>query len=146
MDSIVCLDPPCVAGALTTFDLVCLAVAACLGILFLQSGIDKVVDRKGNTEWLTGHFAKSPLARLVVPMLGVITVVELAAGLLSAIGFVVMLTTGHRMLASLGAIFAVSALLLLFFGQRMAKDYAGAAALVPYLILAAGGLLVMGIP
>ena len=146
MDSVVCLDPPCVEGALTTSDLACLAVAACLGILFLQSSIDKIVDRKGNQEWLTGHFAKSPLASLVVPMLGVITVVELAAGLLSAIGFVVMLFTGHRTLATLGALFAVSALLMLFFGQRMAKDYAGAAALIPYLILAAGGLLVMGMP
>jgi hypothetical protein len=33
-----------------------------LAILFLQSGIDKVVDRRGNLEWLNGHFAKSPLA------------------------------------------------------------------------------------
>ena len=38
-------------------------ISAFLAILFLQSGIDKVVDRRGNLEWLTGHFAKSPLAR-----------------------------------------------------------------------------------
>ncbi|MEY4511892.1 MAG: hypothetical protein RLZZ450_4014 [Pseudomonadota bacterium] len=57
MDSLVCLAPPCVDGALTTVDLVRLAVAALLAILFLQSGIDKVVDRKGNVEWLTGHFS-----------------------------------------------------------------------------------------
>ncbi len=35
-------------------------ISAFLGILFLQSGIDKVVDRRGNLDWLKGHFVKSP--------------------------------------------------------------------------------------
>ena len=30
-----------------------------LAICFLQSGIDKILDRNGNLEWLTGHFANS---------------------------------------------------------------------------------------
>jgi hypothetical protein len=34
--------------------------SAFLAILFLQSRIDKVVDRRGNLEWLKGHFAKIP--------------------------------------------------------------------------------------
>jgi len=38
--------------------------SAFLAILFLQSGIDKIVDRRGNFEWLKGHFAKSPLVEL----------------------------------------------------------------------------------
>ena len=42
-----------------------LFTCAFLAILFLQSGIDKVVDRSGNLEWLTGHFASSPLAGLL---------------------------------------------------------------------------------
>jgi hypothetical protein len=44
-------------------------VSAFLAILFLQSGADKVVDRRGNIEYLKKHFAKSPLAGTVVPML-----------------------------------------------------------------------------
>jgi hypothetical protein len=146
VESIVCFAPPCVPGALTSLDLVRLAVAALLAILFLQSGIDKIVDRKGNVEWLTGHFAKSPLASQVLPMLGVITVVEVAAGALSALGVPVLLFTGSRLPAALGALLSVTALLMLFFGQRMAKDYAGAAALVPYFILASCGLGLMGVP
>lgn len=146
MESVVCLVPPCVDGALTTLDLVRLAVAVLLAILFLQSGIDKIVDRKGNVEWLTGHFAKSFLASQVLPMLSVITVIELAAGALSAVGVPVLLITGSRAPAALGALLAISAILMLFFGQRVAKDYAGAAALVPYFILAIGGLGIMGIP
>jgi hypothetical protein len=146
LKSLVCLTPPCVDGALTTLDLARLAVAAFLAILFLQSGIDKIVDRKGNLEWLSGHFAKSPLASMVVPMVGVITVIEVAAGALSAAGMFALLFTGSRTLAALGALLAVTALLMLFFGQRIAKDYAGAAALVPYFIVAVGGVALMGMP
>ena len=62
--------------------------SAFLAILFLQSGIDKVVDRRGNFEWLKGHFAKSPLAGIVPVLLGAITILELAAGILSAVGCV----------------------------------------------------------
>lgn len=146
MNSLVCLTPPCAEGALTTLDLVRIAVAALLAILFLQSGIDKIVDRKGNVEWLTGHFSKSPLASQVVVMLSVITVVEVAAGALSALGVPWFLITGSRLPAALGALLSVAAILMLFFGQRMAKDYAGAAALVPYFILASCGLGLMGLP
>lgn len=146
MESFICLAPPCADGALTTLDLVRAAVCAFLAIVFLQSGIDKIVDRKGNVEWLTGHFSKSPLAALVMPMLAVITVVEISAGLLSAIGVPVLLFTGSRTVAALGALLAVTAILMLVFGQRLAKDYAGAAALVPYFILASTGLGLMSIP
>jgi uncharacterized membrane protein YphA (DoxX/SURF4 family) len=146
LKSIVCLAPPCGDGAMTTLDLVRLAISILLAILFLQSGIDKIVDRKGNVEWLTGHFAKSPLASQVVPMLGVITLVEVAAGVLSAVGVPVLIFTGNRTVAALGVLLSVASLVMLFFGQRMAKDYGGAAALVPYFVVACGGLALMGIP
>ena len=54
--------------------------SAFLAILFLQSGIDKIVDRRGNFEWLKGHFAKSPLAGIVPALLICITILEIAAG------------------------------------------------------------------
>ncbi|MET0388677.1 MAG: DoxX family protein [Polyangiales bacterium] len=145
MEALVCFAPPCAAGALTTLDLVRLAAAAFLAILFLQSGADKVVDRKGNVDWLTGYFAKSPLAAMAVPMLTVITVVELAAGALSAAGVLSLLFTGSRLLAAIGALLSVGAILMLFFGQRMAKDYAGASGMVPYFILASTTLALMGL-
>jgi hypothetical protein len=145
LNSVVCFAPPCVDGALTALDLVRIAVSALLAILFLQSGIDKIVDRKGNVEWLTGHFAKSPLASQVVPMLSIVTVIEVAAGTLCAVGVPVLLVSGSRTFAALGALLSLVAILMLFFGQRMAKDYAGAAALIPYFILASGGLGLMGI-
>jgi hypothetical protein len=121
------------------------AVSVFHAILFLQSGVDKVVDRAGNVAWLTGHFAKSPLAKLVLPMLGLLTLVELVAGGLSGIGAIALLLHGSRIFAALGALLSIVALLMLFFGQRMAKDYAGAGGLVPYFLVAVLSLGLMGL-
>lgn len=120
--------------------LVQLFCALFFAILFLQSGTDKVVDRKGNLAWMGPHFAKSPLRGAVPAMLTVITVLELAAGLLSAAGVVQLLATGSPRLAMWGAALAGLSLLALFFGQRMAKDYAGAAGLVPYFLVSLAAL------
>ncbi|PYJ34531.1 MAG: DoxX family protein [Verrucomicrobia bacterium] len=109
--------------------------SAFLAILFLQSGIDKIVDRCGNLEWLTGHFAKSPLAAIVPVLLIAITILELAAGALSALGCVLVIFLHDPTIAFCAAVIAAVAVLALFFGQRMAKDYAGAAVLVPYFLL-----------
>ena len=110
--------------------------AAFLAILFLQSGIDKIVDRRGNLEWLKGHFAKSPLAGTVPALLTAITILEVAAGVLSALGCVLVLVTRDSTVAFCGAVISAVAIIALFFGQRVAKDYAGAAVLVPYFLLA----------
>jgi diacylglycerol kinase len=111
-------------------------VAAFLAILFLQSGIDKIVDRRGNIEWLKGHFAKSPLGGIVPALLTAITILEVAAGVLSAIGCVLVLLLRDSTVALCGAVISAAAIIALFFGQRIAKDYAGAAVLVPYFLLA----------
>ena len=111
-------------------------VSVFLAILFLQSGIDKVVDRRGNLEWLQGHFAKSPLAGMVPLMVFVITILELAAGALSAIGCALIILSRNSTIAFYAAIISAVAIIALFFGQRMAKEYAGAAVLVPYFLVA----------
>jgi diacylglycerol kinase len=109
--------------------------SAFLAILFLQSGIDKIVDRGGNFEWLKGHFAKSPLAGIVPALLICITILEVAAGALSAVGCVFVILSRDSTVAFFGAAISAVAVLALFFGQRIAKDYAGAAVLVPYFLL-----------
>jgi uncharacterized membrane protein YphA (DoxX/SURF4 family) len=130
-----------------TFDsvifLLQILVSAFLAILFLQSGIDKVVDRRGNLEWLEGHFAKSPLAGIVPLLLTVITIVEVAAGVLSAIGCVMIIFSWGSTVAFYGAVISAIAIIVLFFGQRMAKDYAGAAVLVPYFLLALAAIYLL---
>jgi hypothetical protein len=116
-------------------DLPALFGALFVSVLFIQSGLDKVYDWKGNLDWLKGHFAKTFLVPMVPAMVATITVTELAAGFVSAAGIIYFLVTG-----SLGAIFVGSAIgagsiTALFFGQRIAKDYPGAAVLVPYFLL-----------
>src|SRR3954449_6061184 len=89
--------------------LVQVMTAAPLAILFLQSGIDKVVDRHGNLEWLKGHFAKSPLPGAVPLLLTAITIVELAAGVLSALGCVLLLVLRDSTVAFWGAVISAVA-------------------------------------
>lgn len=118
-------------------------VSAFLAILFLQSGLDKVIDRRGNRAYLDQHFAKSPLARTVGPMFVVITILEVSAGALSAVGCVLLLLQRDPTVAFIGAVIGGINFVALFFGQRIAKDYAGAAALVPYFLLALVGIYVL---
>ena len=118
-------------------------VSAFLAILFLQSGIDKIVDRRGNRAYLDQHFAKSPLAGTVGPMFAVITILEVSAGALAGVGCVLLLLTRDATVAYLGAVVAGINILALFFGQRVAKDYVGAAVLVPYFLLVLTGIFLL---
>lgn len=116
-----------------------------LAILFLQSGIDKIVDRRGNFDFLVGHFAQSPLAKTVGPMFLTMTVLETLSGLLSGIGFLLIVFRHNPTVAFCGAVLSGVSLCALFFGQRVAKDYAGAAALVPYFLLALAAIWILGV-
>jgi hypothetical protein len=85
---------------------------------------------------LKGHFSKSPLAGIVPLMVTAITILEIAAGALSATGCALIVFSRDSTVAFYGALVSAISIIALFFGQRMAKDYAGAAILVPYFLLA----------
>ena len=106
-----------------------------LTILFLQSGLDKVIDRKENLNWLKSHFANSPLKNNVPILLLTITITELLSGILNLLGIVFLVYNGNTIFAISGTILASLALIMLFFGQRLAKDYVGAQSLLTYFIL-----------
>jgi hypothetical protein len=106
-----------------------------VAILFIQSGLDKVFNFKGNLEFITGHFSKTFLAPTVPMMLVSITIMETATGLLAAIGLIYFLVTGMAFLIFYASLLGAASLTALFFGQRIAQDYPGAAVLVPYFIL-----------
>ncbi len=112
-----------------------LFAALLVSILFIQSGLDKVLDWKGNLEWLTGHFSKTALAKTVPPMLATVTVMELATGFLSVAGIIYFFAAGSLVLIFWASILGALSITALFFGQRVAKDYPGAAILIPYFIL-----------
>src|SRR6185369_15447448 len=106
-----------------------------VAVLFIQSGLDKVFDWKGNLGWLTGHFGKTFMAGIVPVLLGTITITELATGFLSAAGIIYFFATGSTAAIFYASVIGAGSITALFFGQRVAKDYPGAAVLVPYFIL-----------
>jgi hypothetical protein len=103
-------------------------------ITFLQSGIDKVYDWQGNLGWLKGHFAETPLKGLVPVLLGIVMLVEIISGVLCLIGIYQLLILDDGTMAFYGAILSCLALLMLLFGQRMAKDYEGAKTIAVYFV------------
>ncbi len=103
-------------------------------IVFLQSGFDKVMDWSGNLSWLKEHFSKSIFKNQVPLLLGTVTILELASGVVSLIGGVFLVAYDEKLLAWYGAITSCVSLLLLLFGQRIAKDYEGAKTIVIYLM------------
>lgn len=113
-----------------------------IAILFTQSGLDKIANYSAEKAFYTEHFKDSILSGMVGLMMPVITLFETAAGLLSALGLIIYLLNGNPDLAILGMLLSCLSIIQLFFGQRVAKDYAGAAVLVPYFLLTVGGLYV----
>jgi hypothetical protein len=68
-------------------------------------------------------------------MLTVITIGELATGFLSAAGVVYFLVLGSSVVIFYATVIGAATFCALFFGQRISKDYPGAAVLVPYFLL-----------
>ncbi len=103
-------------------------------ILFLQSGIDKIVDFKGNLEWLKGHFSKSIFKNMVKPLLIILTFLEVLVGILAVLEMGFVIFDFHPEAASIVFLLSFFILICLFLGQRLAKDYEGAASLISYMI------------
>lgn len=129
-------------NASNSFLLVKMLVPAWMAILFLQSGLDKILDYKGNKAYFEDHFKGSLFAKIVGVLLPIITALEVASGVLCAIG-TVSLFSGNSRWAFSGLFLSAISLLSLFLGQRIAKDYAGAVSLSSYFILVMMGLLLL---
>jgi len=105
-----------------------------LAVTFIQSAYDKTMYWKDNVDWLTGHFAKTPIRNIVPFSLFLILVLELIAGILCVSGIIQLLVNNGRSFGLYGAIFSCITLIFLLVGQRMAKDYDGARTIVIYFI------------
>ena len=105
-----------------------------LAITFLQSGYDKLFYWKDNVDWLKGHFSKTQLRNKVPLALANILVLELISGVLCIVGCIELLINNGRLFGFYGAVFSCITLLMLLFGQRLAKDYDGARTIVIYFI------------
>jgi len=114
-----------------------------LTVTFTQSGIDKLLDWKGNLSFITEHFQSSPLKNSVPLLLAVILILEIVAGLLMSFGIYQLYTSGAKEIALLGTELCAVVLIFLLIGQRLAKDYAGAMSLAVYFIITLLGVYLL---
>ncbi|MDR9458093.1 MAG: DoxX family protein [Salegentibacter sp.] len=112
-------------------------------ITFLQSGIDKATDWKGNTGWLKEHFKETFMGGMVPLMVGIIMILEIITGLLAVLGIIWILLYNNSAWAFYACLMAAITLLMLLFGQRVAKDYAGAFTITGYFIVVIFGIYLL---
>jgi uncharacterized membrane protein YphA (DoxX/SURF4 family) len=112
-------------------------------VTFLQSGIDKLTDWKGNLGFIKGHFKNSPLRNSVPLLLGIILITEIVASFLMIFGVYQIIGSGTREIALYGVELSALTLIFLLIGQRLAKDYAGAMTLAVYFIIAVFGVYML---
>lgn len=112
-------------------------------VTFLQSGLDKLFDWKGNVSFIKEHFKNSPLAKGVPFLLAIILFLEIIASLFKIMGVYSILSYGEISLTGLlGLLLSGLTLIFLLIGQRLAKDYAGAMTLAVYFIITILGMVV----
>jgi uncharacterized membrane protein YphA (DoxX/SURF4 family) len=112
-------------------------------IVFIQSGLDKIFDRKGNLEYFQVHFKDSIFKNIYPVLLTIITLFELVGGGMLVYGIYFSFTERTTLWIFYGFVHLAITLIFLFLGQRIAKDYLGAADLVPYFILIILGIMSM---
>lgn len=105
-----------------------------LGITFLQSSYEKLFYWQDNLTWLKEHFSKTRLKNHVNLALIHLVIMELISTILCFAGCIELLLHNGRLFGFYGAVFSAITLLMMLFGQRLAKDYDGARTIVIYFI------------
>ena len=118
-------------------------IAIFLFIAFFQSGLDKVIDRKENLDFLKTHFSDTPLIKIIPIMLLILTLLEITGSLMLGYGVYYALVNRSTLWIFYGFVVIAITIIILFAGQRIVKDYLGAADLVPYFILIMLGIMSM---
>ena len=118
-----------------------LFVLAFFLIVFLQSGLDKIIDYKGNLAFLKNLFKAFFPPPLISVALISVTILEIISGVLCLVGIVDFILNNNSHIGFLGLIVGSLALLVLLFGQRVAKNYEGVKTIAIYFILAMIGIV-----
>tara|TARA_B100000586_G_scaffold61891_1_gene42768 strand:- start:615 stop:905 length:291 start_codon:yes stop_codon:yes gene_type:complete len=93
--------------------------------------------------FLTPHFSDSILKGLTPLLLTILTLFELTGGIMLVYGIYFAFAEKTTLWIFYGFVVLALTLILLFAGQRIAKDYLGAADLVPYFMLIILGIMSM---
>ena len=118
-----------------TIEIVQVLSSIFFAIVFFQSGIDKVIDRKGNINFFENHFKNTLFHKIHAQALTALMLLELIAASLCAYGCIYSIVYKNTDFIFYGLLVTSFILLSLLLGQRIAKDYVGAADIAIYFIL-----------
>ena len=110
-------------------------VSIFFSIVFFQSSIDKINDRQGNLKFFNHHFEGTFFQNYTSISLNLLALLEIISAFLCCLGIFHKLLYHHSIFIYYGLLSSAIVLLLLLLGQRLAKDYAGAADITIYFIL-----------
>ena len=121
-----------------------LFVLAFLSIVFIQSGLDKIINWKGNLEFTSSTLSSKIPSFLVVFALFFVLILETFGGFASLGGIIELICFKDQFLwAKIGISSCSSALLVLLLGQRISQNYVDAKTIVIYFIVALIGLILV---
>lgn len=105
-----------------------------LAVTYLHSSQEKIFHWKENVNWFKEHFSKTRLKNQVTLALIHLIILELISGVLCVVGAIQLTLNSGRIYGLYAAIFSCITLIMMLFGQRLAKDYDGARTVVLYFI------------
>ena len=98
-------------------------IAIFISIALIQSGIDKINDRKGNLDWLIDHFSNTIFNNYVPFLLSILTVVELLSGIILITGALFNLLYSNFNILIVGFLLSSVNFIFLFLGQRIVNYF-----------------------
>ena len=116
-------------------EIVQILVSIFFSIVFFQSSIDKVNDREGNLNFFNQHFKETFFQNYTSICLNILALLEVISAFLCCFGIFYKLSYHDSIFIYYGLLMSSIVLLSLLLGQRLAKDYAGAADITIYFIL-----------
>lgn len=112
-------------------------------ITFAYSAFEKILQWKASVVYYTEHFKETFLKNSMPFLIKLVIVIEIIAVIVCLIGLINLLFYHEEQLAFYGLILMAITLIGLMFGQRIAKDYAGAMNITVYFILTVIGIFLM---
>lgn len=109
-------------------------------LTFAFSALEKMLDVKGQVVWLKEHMKGTFLVPIMPLLLGVLIVLDIVVSILSILAVYYLLQFQEKTMGLYSCILAAITLLLLLFGQRMAKDFQGAFTIVGYFMVVLFGV------
>lgn len=113
-------------------------------IVFLQSGIDKIINWKGNLDFTSQTLSdKFPKPMVVFALISVL-LLETFGGLFSIIGVLSdFIALDNPIFAQIGLSMCGIALLILLLGQRLSQNYVDAKTISIYFLVCMSGLFLV---